>query len=591
MSRATPPLMTLLPALYRFIDAQPDGPAPGSLLALSEVLDSAIDVLEHQHAALYADGFVETCDQAQLARLAALVGWDAVPAGAMDLRAMVADRIAFARAKGTAPAAQRWLAGLAGWPVTVAQADGPTGVAIVVHQAPVTVLRHVAPAPLAGGNDGPGACYRLHPLGIDTPLLPLPCGNRLIVQVRDAPDGRPSGGWQTLAAHELWLGDLSDWAGQWNGPADGGDRAPHGIRAVIDVQRGRLRLVDPALIGGALLVSFACPAILPPTVQHHRTPPRPPAPGAEWLGLVHSGATPAPNDLADPAQPQVFATLHAALVAFGQATLPGRIRILDSATHAVGHRVSDRARVCQADPNQPRRLIIEAGNGQTPVLRGTLRAFGTGIGLNLGLRDLMIDGGVMLAGNVTARIERCVIHQPGRARPALGLLRHHRHLPHVALAGAAIGAILARRHAGVTIADSIVDGHGRHGIAGLARLDLRRVTLIGAVACAHVTAHDSLFAGVVEVADRAQSSADHCWTAAVRADSSRSHPFQAVAPGLPGYAMLDRQAGAALRRAAHDGGEVGAFHAMGIAAREDLIEAELDTVLPLGVARSVAFSA
>ena len=569
MKRNSPSLFELLPELYRCVD----GLAGGSLEALSEVLDTSRRALESDMAALYADWFVETCGPEVLPRLAQLTGWEGPPAGAHKPRAMIADRIAFARAKGTAPATARWLSDLGGWPVSVRHRGETGAVEVTVNQQPTTLLRHVSPAP--AGTTG---CYHLHPLGIDTAINPAatPDG-ALALAYRDA-----AGAWQQLAPEHCLHADLSHW-----GEA-GHHHAPHplGVSAWVDPRLGRLRVIDPALKERPLLASFACAAL--------RTLPRrqiamPPARAeAEWLALVH-GAAPREHTASTP---PVFRNLADALHAFRKVGLPGRIRLLDSATHHIGrHSISDHALTCLTDPNQPHRLTIEAAHGETPTLRGALRVHASGPGLDLALRGISVDGTVTLAGRVSAQFADCVIRPAAHLDHAIRVLRHRGHHPRLDLAGCAVGAIIARVHSAVTIADSIVDGRGAAAIAGGGTLHLSRVTALGGVHCGKFTASDSLFGAAVLAIDAAQSSAEHCWlppgSSPVRlhhclTGAAPPHTlFAAVEPGAPGYAMLSRQTGADLRRAASNGGEMGAFNGLHIAGREDLIEQALNDIMPL----------
>ena len=110
--------------------------------------------------------------------------------------------------------------------------------------------------------------------------------------------------------------------------------------------------------------------------------------------------------------------------------------------------------------------------------------------------------------------------------------------------------------------------------------------------CAKVTASDSLFGAGVLALDAAQSRAEYCWLPPGSSPVQRRHCltgealsrsiFMAVKPGAAGYAMPDRHTGAVLRRAASNGGELGAFNALRIPDHESLIENTLGDILPLG---------
>jgi hypothetical protein len=125
---SAPRLYELLPAIYRLRDAESDEP----LRALLSVIEEQADVIDDDIARLYANWFIETCDEWVVPYIGDLVGYRAVAAAgrpgevtsdegralnrALVPRREVASTIAFRRRKGTRALLERLAADVAGWP-------------------------------------------------------------------------------------------------------------------------------------------------------------------------------------------------------------------------------------------------------------------------------------------------------------------------------------------------------------------------------------------------------------------------------------------------------------------------------------------
>jgi hypothetical protein len=126
MTRAR--LFDLLPAIYGLRDAEQGGP----LRALLEVLQEQADVLDADISELYANWFIETCDEWVVPYIGDLVGYRLVPAAGPpgdvvtgEGRALnrvfvprreIANTIRYRRHKGTLALLERLAADVAGWP-------------------------------------------------------------------------------------------------------------------------------------------------------------------------------------------------------------------------------------------------------------------------------------------------------------------------------------------------------------------------------------------------------------------------------------------------------------------------------------------
>lgn len=603
-----PRLYDLLPPLYRRLDAaSPDQP----LAALAASLDEGRDTIEQDIAALYRDWFVDTAAPDVLPLLAGLVGID-IPAGTADPRRLVAEAVGVARAKGTAGAAERRLAALAGWPVRIGMADDRYRALIEVFTQRVVPIEYATPYELALPGDGSGArLYRFHPIGVDVPLYRPGMADRppLPLLTADGAAGSDPHDWRTAFAIHLQDEDriwrtlpveaisAADLGGEETGGGADGDQV------LVDPRLGRFALLpaagpfldvavsfgwaaEPGLGGGA---ASGAPAAAPA-----RTP---------WRAYVTRHAEPAADrppvlDLAARAsladEPPVFASVAEALAAFRSVPTAGEIRILDSATYDIGGcAIETPTDLCPADLEEPRALAILAVDGVSPCLRGELTVTGARTGLDLAIEGLWIDGRIRVDGAAAVRLTRCSV----RAAPVLGdgaaitLTESDSAAPRLELVDTLVGPLRLGPHCIVVSRDSVIDGDGDKAIAGGGEAILAQTTVLGIVAAAAVEAVDAFFSAPLAAAtDRGaliacvvqDGSVGPPLSRCVTGGDARAYRFAATRLGLPGYARLD-QAGPAIRTGAVDGGEIGAGHAFRVAERLALLETQAPEVLPFGL--------
>ncbi|MBX9643061.1 MAG: hypothetical protein K2W91_03040 [Novosphingobium sp.] len=599
----SPRLYDLLPEIYRQLDVY----TQGDLAELCEVLDSARGNVAQDIAQLYDDWFVETCQDERLPYLAELVGWHDIPQGVAQLRQATALRAEFSRAKGTTPAAERWLQALGGWPVQIGEPDeGP--VLIRVSQQSHLQLRNAAPAPVRRGADIVAGAWRVHPLGIDSPLLgpePSPVSEaKLGAGLLELHWQDSNGDWQLLPPEAMHRADLDQWP----------PRLPGTAQVLVDPELGRLLVCDPKLRTARLLVSARLPAPLPLDADPALTDQAGLGPDRadEWIAHVHSAIKQQPYNADQPVH--YFADLAGALDEFRKQGKSGRIRILDSAAHHLERRpISDRHEICLTQPNKPLRLVIEARAGETPVLRGTMRAHGNEAGLELILRGLAIDGRLVLTGKVTVQCHGCQIH-PFAAKlaqrkrlPAIRLRTHrHKAAPVLDLHYCAVGPIHAQAGR-ITARECVIDGYAQgfeefehFAVCGDAALQLNRVTALGMIDCRSITASNSVLAYDLLVRDYAASMLMHCLTG----PNPRVHCtnpcevdfgtpdqlFSSVEFGQRGYVRIARQFADKLHSASSTDGAIGAGSGPDQGIREELVRAALDQVMPLGVEARIRWS-
>ncbi|MBM9594974.1 phage tail protein [Roseitranquillus sediminis] len=108
------PLYERLPEIYRVRDAEQL--PPGQLAAYLRAVEHVFGALHENIEALYADLFIETCDDWVIPYIADLLGTTHLKGEPRTLRADVADTIALRRRKGTLGAIERLAANLTGWP-------------------------------------------------------------------------------------------------------------------------------------------------------------------------------------------------------------------------------------------------------------------------------------------------------------------------------------------------------------------------------------------------------------------------------------------------------------------------------------------
>ncbi|MDB5678828.1 hypothetical protein [Sphingomonas bacterium] len=584
---ATRRIYDLLPELYRRLDARNHH----ALRDLTEVLEVGRGQIERDIDGLYRDWFVETADHAALDRIGALVGASDRQADTADHRALVADAVAYRRREGTRAAAETRLRDLSGWPVAIAAADEEGSVSIQVWQNQACRSALLTPAPFDRARTGSRAFW-LHPLGIDAPLYKMPdrCPgmDRIFAAEHDAPlplglDENPgavagaielqvadaAGEWHGIAPERIVLTALDEWQTRGKHPPD--------AAVAVDPRRGRLVILDPALVGVPLLASFGW---VPPGTIGGGSYDRPlPARSASWVAEVDRFAVPTPG-----AKSPVFSSLGDALAAFRAVPGCGLIRILDSATYDIGDAaIHDQADVCLADPDAPRRLAIEAAAGESPTVRGALELRGTGSGLDLVLDGLWIDGAIRIEGRVAMRMTHCTLHACSamrRARQAMPAIAIGHAVPgqHVAIADSLVGPLDLARGVHVDLQNCVIDGYDQlPAIARRPILTTRRSTVIGDADLAQLTADDTLFAGTLAVEHPGRG---HIATSI--ATDATGVRWRSKLLGEPGYARLDRHADHAITTGASDGGEIGAFGGDRHFPRAALLHSAITDVLPAG---------
>lgn len=595
-----PLIYRLLPELYRRRDRE-NGLA---LEALAQALDEARESVEQDIDRLYRNWFVETCDPGMLPYLAELVGLSDLPEEARNVRAVVADAAEFGPRKGTYPATERMLGHYSGWPVLLAPGRGPGIVKVEVWRDTGMQLRNVTPhaAERAG-------CYRLQPMGVDCRLTtmrrPFAGYDRMSVRHLDAPmaltrhddpallaeaieilvEGEP-GEWHPLPAERLSAGDLSRW-GEGSASHGGGS-----VHAIVDPELGRLRLVGRAAGRARVAVSFACSGA---EAIGGGPYPRVPAPadGSVWLAHVHSDAAAPSED----GRPPLFASIESALEAYRSVPGDAVIRILDSATYEIAQlRIGPEELVCPSEPNRRRRLTIEAIDGEAPTLRGTLYIEGSGIGLELGLRGLWLDGRMKIEGAVAASLHHCTVHAISEARErhpdrphifAITARGSSDGRPSVHLDSSLVGPLRLGEGVQLGVRQSVVDGYGTGlAIAGRSSATLGSATILGETEFGALHALDTLCTAPARADDGSAAYSvlpDGSEVPGLhRCIHAETVPFRSARFGMAGYARIAPGASHALAEGASDGGEIGAFNSERNPSREKLLESALSDLLPIG---------
>lgn len=576
-----PPFLDLLPLIYRTADQK----AGGQLAALTRAMDAACSALEADIAALYEDWFVETCDPRLLPELARLTGWNGPPEAAADPRTLVADRLQFTGERGSADAVERWLHALTGWAAHAETAGDMAKVRVRLSQRRLRSLHAVTPVLAPDGGEG---AFRLHPLGLDARLWSSSSawndkaidGAADVGVKRRGLDGR----WRALA---VTLGDLSIW--QADGCSSG--------EAIIDPWLGRLLIVADTVAPRDLLIDCTIADAVPP----RQPAPSPQPQDGEWIAYVHTDATTGEREGS-----LWFQTLEQALLASEQTGDDVCIRLLDSTTQELGHCVlSEKSNVCPADPNRPRRMIIEARPGESAALGGHIRAHAGGRGLDLVLRNLTLNGSLELLGAVKVHTHSVLIHPmtkmlaEGRTTTAISLAMTEHGRPELHLQSSATGPIRAGREMRLILCDSVVDGYGASAAIRGGRIEAERCTLIGEVAAHSLAAHDSLFAGAITTFDIAAVRLNHC---ALPSDTEAG-VMQSCLP-LPGqvdkvlhtldiaatgYAVPGHFCPSEIRMGARNGGEIGVTNTLMTAQRERLARDAAEDILPLGISATFEF--
>ncbi len=425
-------LYNLLPALYRDLDRAEGYP----LRALLALMDDERENLDREIGQLYADWFAETCSDEALPEVASLLGLPTL----LTRRAAVANALACGRRKGTFAALERRIADTSGWlalatidllPADPASADAtPTqqlGVLATVWRQPSSPVERATPYAFGNG------CYTFHPMGLSIPLFHFPAANYDLSRPMSLQNMPTRLGLDStaellsptsvaLAGSDselpIQLADLSHWKSSSRRPDD-----PLSQPVLVDPVLGRFQL-PPQMLPKAgpqpdLAVSYAY--ALSADVgggPYPRTTGQPTALQAgPWTAYVQSGT---PASLA----PQmIFPTFEKALAAFRESPCQGTILFLDSATYDLPPGTLDTAGwVCPSAPQDGRRLILKAIDGQVPCLRGDLRITAVGLPLSLTLDGLWFDGAIQPGGLLTLEVRDCTVRPTSPGDPP-GALR------------------------------------------------------------------------------------------------------------------------------------------------------------------------
>lgn len=127
MSRDPDRLWQLLPLYHRQEDEAQGGPLGGPLRALLRLLATEADRVEAGIERLYANAFIETCEDWAVPYLGALIGWQpvheaALPPQVLAPRREVANTIGWRRRKGTLALLPELARDVAGWPALAVEA-------------------------------------------------------------------------------------------------------------------------------------------------------------------------------------------------------------------------------------------------------------------------------------------------------------------------------------------------------------------------------------------------------------------------------------------------------------------------------------
>lgn len=586
----------LLPAIYRELDQAEGSP----LRALLHIMDEEHFRLLAEMDRMYEGWFAETCALERLPAIASLLIDTPLPVR----RAFVANTIASRRRKGTFAALERRISDASGWPaLAILRADERNS----QHRLEVYVWRQTAyhmenatPHCLGSGR------YLFHPMGVETPLfhVPLP---QYDVERRMTLENMPLRLYRNTprelrtpltveipsrSRHPLPIEfrDLS----HWEIPAaihEAHEQPHHGIYAVVDPALGRLMITEPGLASREgdlsrpeyldLRVNFAYgftadigggpyPRLLAP-------PPK-----DSWVAYVQREA---PSNLV---RKNIFPSLKDALEAFRASPCCGTIVFTDSSTHHLPSELIDATGwVCPKSIDGQRTLELRSMNDEVPCLRGNLRIHAGGLGLQLTLNGLWIDGLIEIGGALSLELKHCTIrptdghHASHRGiRPLPG---HHPALQ-VKLDSSICGpVVLPSSCMGLSATGSIVESitamHPEdHQLQGEQHVspsseqqgfhaNLQYTTVIGAITGARVENKESILG------------AEHI-----------SRPaFVSARYGDPSYACLRDNAPGQLLTGATDGSQMGAFHSIHEALRNEQAKAALEEFTPANLPSKLIF--
>lgn len=397
------------------------------------------------------------------------------------------------------------------------------------------------------------------------------------------------------------------------------------VRLAVDPRRGRLAFAAGREPEGRVEVSYSYglagdlgggPYPRPPD----RTPDLPDTSPHTFQALVGEDLPATAED--GPRRP-CYPTLWQALEAWDASGCHGRIRIADSALHALG-RQGD----LELDLNG-RRLVIEAADGAVPALWGRLRVSASSPSL-LKLSGLWLDSPVEARGQVVLHLEHSTV-QPVPGRTSLQL--EGRQEPGGDRSGEAgaplslwlessvVGAIdLGSGSAEVLALDSVVDGPlgyperggGETTAGGPAPrpylvAELLRSTFFGPVRLTELRrGEDLLFVEPLTVEGGEGATLDYSYVPPGSRTPPRVHcqpdedpegsgagqgstgavprpVFTSTRFGQPGYARLSHRTPVEIRSGGRGGSEMGVFHRLEQSRRQAALATVLEEFVPWGL--------
>jgi hypothetical protein len=636
----------------------------GPLAALLAVFAEQIAVLEENLDQLYDDQFVETCAPWAVPYIGDLIGYRTLHGRAPDAdtrRAEVAHTIAFRRRKGTASMLEQLARDVTGWKARAVEFFSL--LATTQHMNHVRLANRVAPdlrdgdalawigsafdalprtldvrrigsrrgrynVPNVGlflwrldahrleaspavpdPTDAAGRRHRIHPLGIDAPLVtwpepeeeikhlaepinvPAPVTRRLLRRhpARYYGPGRSlevllDGAVVPLA--QIAVCNLAD---------DGAGGWAH------DAPAGRVA-IDPVL--GRLVIAADIPAPGRVQVTHHA-----PAAGALGGGEYARAATFTMPAVAPRRVPNDHATIQQAIDALGGA---GVVEIRDNGIYreaitvpvAAGGGIELRA----ADGRRPTLVLtapmtIRGGAGsafavngivvagdllQVPAANNGLRRLALTHATLVPGRTLAPDGTPALAGATSLEVEAADVE--------------------IALTRCITGALRVAPGSTTALVDSVVDAHAAApayaapgvGAAPGGVLTIEACTLVGPVNTVRLDASNAILLGRVQVQRRQQGCVRfsyvpldslaprrHRCQPGSGAEAANVPGFTSLRYGAPGYAQLGSRVPPAIARGADDESEMGALHFLFQPQRETDLATRLAEYLRIGLEAGV----
>lgn len=331
-----------------------------------------------------------------------------------------------------------------------------------------------------------------------------------------------------------------------------------------------------------------------------------------------------------------FATLGAALDAWGITGKDGIVKIMDSATYELEERLLVHAarKTATEWETDSYTIAIEASERTRPTIRGDIVVIDRKGGTRITLNGILLDGSLRLGGNVQARIHHCTLRPVAGRKSIVGIEGDNSGLS-VTIDSSIVGPIfLSYRIAGIAAEDSIIDGAGGYAIVGAINGEkkisgpmtmLDRVTVLGKVYVRSLSANDSIFADDVHTMSQHSGSTRYCYvpegSTVPRPYSCQPHlalSYQAaklgydtleelpdderaliaarVRPnftstlfGQPGYAQLDDRSAAEIDTGAEDGSEMGAFNMLRQHYRRSNLRIAIENYLRVGLSAGVEY--